>query len=58
MKAAHARADVQGSGDITVQPVESLDADIAGSGDIIYRGKPAKVNKNVAGSGDIKQVEC
>lgn len=57
LKATHAKADVAGSGDITVQAIESLEADIAGSGDITYRGNPGKVNKNIAGSGDIKHVE-
>ncbi len=57
LKATHAKADVAGSGDITVQAIESLDANIAGSGDITYRGNPGKVNKNIAGSGDIKHAE-
>ena len=55
--ATHAKADVAGSGNITVQAVESLDANIAGSGDITYRGNPVKVNKNIAGSGDIRHAE-
>lgn len=57
LKATSAKADVAGSGDITLQAVESLDANIAGSGDITYRGNPGKVNKNIAGSGDIKHAE-
>ncbi|MBL7938237.1 MAG: DUF2807 domain-containing protein [Flavobacteriales bacterium] len=57
LKATSGKAEVAGSGDITVEAVEVLDASIAGSGDINYRGDPAKVNKNIAGSGDIKQVK-
>ena len=34
----------------------SLDASIAGSGDISYAGSPKKVNSNVAGSGEVRQV--
>jgi len=35
-----------------VHATESLQVDIAGSGDVRYRGEP-KVSKKVAGSGDV-----
>ncbi|HCR1674454.1 head GIN domain-containing protein [Pseudomonas aeruginosa] len=48
-------ASVQGSGDVTVQgTVQSLDVEIAGSGDVDARElTAATVDLNVAGSGDI-----
>ncbi len=54
-----ANADVssEGSGDITVNVSESLAASIAGSGDVTYKGHPAKVNKNVDGSGEVRSME-
>lgn len=57
LRATKAKADIAGSGDITVQAIEALEADIAGSGDITYRRNPGKVDKNIAGSGDIKHDE-
>ncbi len=53
LKAKTATVTLNGSGNITVYANESLDATINGSGDIRYSGSPAKVNKNVKGSGNI-----
>jgi hypothetical protein len=44
---------ISGSGDARVQATESLDARIAGSGDIAYRGHPRDVSRKVSGSGSI-----
>lgn len=57
LKAADAKAQVEGSGDITVNASGSLDAKVQGSGDVKYRGKPGSVNSNVQGSGDVKHTE-
>lgn len=43
--AAHVIANVAGSGDIDCYASKQLDAKVAGSGDITYKGKPAVVNK-------------
>ena len=43
--AAHVIADVAGSGDIDCYASKQLDAKLAGSGEITYKGKPAVVNK-------------
>lgn len=55
LKAKRAYVAIAGSGDVAVWAEELLDGDIAGSGDIAYYGNPSKVNKNVAGSGDIRK---
>ena len=46
---------IAGSGDAQVYSRQSLDARIAGSGDVSYRGDPAKVNAKVAGSGSVQK---
>ena len=45
--------EISGSGDARVHATESIDARIAGSGDIVYSGHPAKVARKIAGSGSI-----
>lgn len=47
---------VSGSGDCKVYATESLNARVAGSGDIYYRGKPESVDSKTAGSGHIKSI--
>jgi hypothetical protein len=51
--ARHATAVVSGSGRITVNATESLDASVSGSGAILYGGDPARVVRRVTGSGAI-----
>ncbi|HUM48215.1 MAG TPA: head GIN domain-containing protein [Chitinophagales bacterium] len=48
-------ASATGSGDIAAGAAETLDINIAGSGDIFYKGNPASVNKNIVGSGNVSQ---
>ncbi len=55
LKAKSAVVTLNGSGNVTVYASESLDATIRGSGDIRYSGSPAKVIKNVSGSGNIHE---
>ncbi len=55
LEAKSATVRLNGSGNITVYARESLDARINGSGDIQYSGNPAKVYKDVKGSGNIRQ---
>ncbi len=47
---------ISGSGDAAVHATESLEARIAGSGDIRYAGNPPQVNRHVAGSGEIEPM--
>ncbi len=46
---------VVGAGDIQLYVSENLDASIAGSGDIDYKGNPLNVVKSIVGSGDISK---
>lgn len=46
---------VTGSGDARVYASKKLTASIAGSGDVVYGGKPASVEKNVSGSGSFRE---
>ena len=56
LHATNVEASVQGSGDINVHATGRLAAHIGGSGDITYRGSPSEVKKDIAGSGELKQV--
>lgn len=49
-------ATVVGSGDAVVVANESIRAEVAGSGDIEYKGNPKKEKVNVIGSGDITRL--
>lgn len=51
--AQHGRVSVTGSGDIEVHAVQSLNASVMGSGDILYEGNPEKLERSVVGSGEI-----
>lgn len=51
--AQNGQVSVTGSGDIEVHAVQSLNASVMGSGDILYEGNPAKLERTVVGSGEI-----
>ncbi|MBC8754739.1 DUF2807 domain-containing protein [Kordia sp. YSTF-M3] len=53
LKARNADVSLAGSGDIRVNVTDFLKARVAGSGDITYKGRPAKEDTKVAGSGSI-----
>jgi len=46
-----------GSGNIETLVINSLDANVVGSGDISYRGEPKSINRNITGSGKLKAVD-
>lgn len=52
----HTRVSVAGSGDASVHASESLDAQVAGSGNIRYAGQPAKLVRRVSGSGEVRPL--
>ena len=54
--AENVKVEVAGSGDATVNASKSLDASVAGSGDIRYVGNPATRNVNIVGSGSISET--
>ena len=45
--------EIFGSGSIEALVTKNLDAHIAGSGNLFYRGDPKSINKNVTGSGNV-----
>jgi hypothetical protein len=49
--------DIRGSGDAKVNATDALEAHVAGSGDVHYRGHPHDVSRNVAGSGSIESLD-
>jgi len=53
LKTANTYVEVVGSGDASVSAGASLNAKVAGSGDISYSGNPKSVSKSKSGSGDI-----
>ncbi|MEO8067168.1 MAG: head GIN domain-containing protein [Flavobacteriales bacterium] len=48
---------VEGSGDVAVVANESLEASVAGSGDVTYKGHPKNISRDVSGSGEIRSIE-
>lgn len=53
LAAITASAKITGSGDISLKASDSADLSVTGSGDITVAGNPAKISRNVTGSGDI-----
>ena len=49
----NAEVRIAGSGDAEVAPSQSLNAGIAGSGDVQLRTEPAKLDASISGSGEI-----
>ncbi len=53
LKADEAKARITGSGQIKLRAISQLDANVTGSGDIIYLGTPEHIKSKVLGSGSI-----
>lgn len=51
-----ARIDIAGSGDVEITVNKDLDADITGSGTVLYKGNPARVNSDASGSGSVRKM--
>ncbi|MBI9056153.1 MAG: DUF2807 domain-containing protein [Labilibaculum sp.] len=56
LKAEDVSVRVSGSGDCKVYATKNLNARVAGSGDIYYRGKPQSIDSKSAGSGKIRSI--
>jgi hypothetical protein len=54
LAASDARVRIDGSGDAEVRSAGLLDAVVNGSGDIVYHGQPAQIDRRVNGSGSIR----
>lgn len=53
----HLKCDIAGSGDITATVTTSINAKVAGSGSIRYKGNPQDIKKSVMGSGSVEKVD-
>jgi hypothetical protein len=56
LEGANVSVNIAGSGDAKVWATQGLEASIAGSGDVRYKGTPTNVKKRVAGSGSVSQM--
>lgn len=54
--AERSKVALSGSGNISTNCSEFIEARVAGSGDIEYKGNPKKIDTKVAGSGKIKMI--
>lgn len=52
------RCDVRisGSGSVEIEVAEELEANISGSGTVLYRGDPKRINSHSSGSGKVRKV--
>ena len=57
LSVASVRARIAGSGEVHVAATESIDAEIAGSGSVVYKGNPSKINSHSSGSGKIRKSD-
>jgi len=48
---------IRGSGDARVNASDTLEAHVAGSGDVAYRGHPRHVSRDIAGSGSVSSAD-
>ena len=55
LEATDADVDVSGSGDVRVAATGTAKVDISGSGDVDFARRPAKLEQNISGSGDLSQ---
>lgn len=46
--------DISGAGSAKIHVSDKLTGDVSGSGDLIYKGKPRKIDTDVSGSGSVK----
>ena len=56
LRTVDARADISGSGDISLNATGVVDASVNGSGDIVIHGSPVDVRRDVDGSGEVRTV--
>ncbi len=56
LRASRVEVNIAGSGDVQVWADESLDVDIIGSGDVVYRGDPGDIDTNTMGSGSVERM--
>lgn len=47
---------ISGSGDVEINVTDELDANISGSGSVLYKGDPKKLSSHSAGSGKVRKM--
>lgn len=57
LEADKAKIRVSGAGSAKVNAKQSLDAEVSGAGDIIYKGNPAERNVNISGAGSVRESQ-
>ncbi|HEX8517472.1 MAG TPA: DUF2807 domain-containing protein [Bacteroidia bacterium] len=55
LEADKAKAKVSGAGSARINVKQSLDAEVSGAGDIIYKGNPIDRNVNISGAGSVRE---
>lgn len=55
LEANDADVDISGSGDVQIAAAGAAKVDISGSGDVDFARRPAKLEQNISGSGDLSQ---
>ena len=50
------RIRITGSGNVEITASEEIDAQITGSGTVLYKGDPAKINSHSTGSGKVRKL--
>lgn len=49
-------ADMSGSGSISIGVMDALNASVAGSGAVRYKGNPSNISKSISGSGSVSKM--
>ena len=57
LDAESAEVDISGAAEATIAPRTSAKLDISGSGEVDLKTRPLKLEKNVSGSGEVKELE-
>lgn len=57
LHATHAKVFAEGAADVIVYAEKSLKVNVTGAGDVLYYGRPARVEKNISGAGDVEAAE-
>lgn len=56
MEVKRCQVRISGSGNVEINVKDELDASIAGSGSVAYKGNPSKVNSKSSGSGKVRKI--
>jgi hypothetical protein len=57
LEADKVKARVSGAGSAKVYAKQSIDAEVSGAGDVIYKGNPADRNVNISGAGSVRESQ-